>query len=111
MEDTQKQIREIQRNKELTSEEKTKKIRDLMQNNNKSQTKNLIKPPSIFNNISNIKCDHYDRGCDIFCSTCNKFYPCRLCHDIYEDHKLDRFSINLIRCRKCKYNQERMHLF
>lgn len=106
MEDTQKKIREIQRDTNLSSEEKTKKIREVMQNNNKNLTKKKEKK-NIFtlNNVSNIVCEHYKKGCDVECPTCNKFYPCRLCHDTYEDHKLDRFGINKIRCKKCKFIQ------
>lgn len=101
----QQKIRNIQRNTDLSSEEKTKKIKDLMLSKNKSNITKKEKP-EIHNNINKtVKCNHYSRGCDIYCNICNKFYPCRICHDSYEDHKIDRFKVNKIRCRTCKYTQ------
>ena len=108
MEETQKHIREVQKDKTLSASEKSSKIKELMRNNSKTQIKKIDKShenTNIFTNISNIKCTHYQRGCDVQCNVCNKYYPCRLCHDIYEDHKLDRFTINYIKCRKCQYIQ------
>ena len=45
----------------------------------------------------------------VFCSIqspcCGKEYPCRLCHDENESHKIDRHNISEIKCRKCFYEQ------
>jgi hypothetical protein len=35
-------------------------------------------------------CKHYKRGCKILADCCNKFFPCRLCHDDISAHKIDR---------------------
>ena len=85
----QQKIRNIQRDTNLSSEEKTKKIKDLMINKNKSNTPkpkdntiNLDKN-QIGSRKLNIKCEHYSRGCDIYCDICNKYYPCRICYDSY----------------------------
>ena len=37
-----------------------------------------------------IKCNHYLRHNYIISPCCNKVYPCRLCHDTNENHKIDR---------------------
>jgi hypothetical protein len=37
---------------------------------------------------------------------CNKVYVCRLCHDDKEEHKLDRQSVNIIKCLQCEKEQE-----
>lgn len=103
----QQKIRDIQRDSTISSEDKNKKIRELMLNKNKSNIpKKKIKPKLDNKSIlTKIKCDHYNRGCDIYCDLCNKYYPCRICHDSYEDHKIDRFKINKVRCRNCNYIQ------
>ncbi len=47
-------------------------------------------------------CQHYQRNCQIQCSTCNKFYTCRFCHDSKESsHKLIRCDISTVRCMLC----------
>jgi RING finger and CHY zinc finger domain-containing protein 1 len=51
-------------------------------------------------------CLHYDRNCLIFSNCCNKYYACRLCHDMYENHILDRFKINKMKCLKCNEIQD-----
>jgi RING finger/CHY zinc finger protein 1 len=51
------------------------------------------------------ECTHYKRHCDIFAECCKKWYGCRLCHDEAEDHKIDRFTTTLIRCRSCTTSQ------
>ncbi|KAK6381639.1 hypothetical protein LTS17_004698 [Exophiala oligosperma] len=35
-------------------------------------------------------CVHYKRNVKMQCNTCQKWYPCRLCHDEVEDHTLPR---------------------
>lgn len=35
-------------------------------------------------------CEHYERQCSIVAPCCGRGYPCRLCHDANEDHKVDR---------------------
>lgn len=108
MKSFQEEIREIQRNPDFSTEEKSQKIRELMKKKNETQ-KDLLeknkKETSIFKNNTNIICNHYQRGCEVKCNICDKFYPCRLCHDQFEDHKLDRFTINTIRCKRCKFIQ------
>ena len=55
-----------------------------------------------------MNCSHYRRGCNILCKECNKFYPCRVCHDEMEDHKINQFEIDNIECRSCFKKQSCM---
>ncbi|XP_039272006.2 RING finger and CHY zinc finger domain-containing protein 1-like [Styela clava] len=51
-------------------------------------------------------CTHYIRRCLLECSTCWKFYPCRLCHDEKCNHKLNRYLVKHIKCNNCSTVQE-----
>ena len=62
------------------------------------------------------KCDHYSRNCSIIAPCCDKEFDCRICHDnFYEDiekdykkkHKIDRYKIKEIICKKCKTRQKK----
>lgn len=53
----------------------------------------------------NDKCLHYNRKCLIHSLCCDKWYPCRICHDENEDHLIDRFKISKIKCIKCLTEQ------
>jgi hypothetical protein len=37
-------------------------------------------------------CSHYKTGCKLSAPCCNKWFPCRFCHDAISDHKIDRYS-------------------
>lgn len=76
-------------------------------------------------------CSHYARGCSLLvrntvcmlatlrgeydgiqAACCGKVYPCRLCHDEAEDHKMDRKQVATVQCRNCNELQEvKMPLF
>lgn len=56
--------------------------------------------------IKNIACSHYKRNCKIECFECKKIYPCRFCHDEYEDHTINRFEIKNMVCNFCDKLQE-----
>ena len=98
----QESIRNIQRDDSLTSIQKKEKIKEIMLNNNK---KNIEPKKNITPKTININCSHYNRGCSIFCNQCFKYYPCRVCHDNMEDHKINQFNIKSIQCRKCLFLQ------
>ena len=103
----QEEIRKIQRDASIPQNDKPKMISELMKSHNK---KNLNRDNDKIKNEgvpipTARQCKHYKRGCDMQCPTCQKFYPCRLCHDMYEDHKLDRFSVNTVKCRVCNRTQ------
>jgi uncharacterized CHY-type Zn-finger protein len=46
-------------------------------------------------------CQHYERNVKLQCFDCDKWYPCRLCHDTQEDHKLPRFQTRHMLCMLC----------
>ncbi|XP_015776266.1 PREDICTED: RING finger and CHY zinc finger domain-containing protein 1-like [Acropora digitifera] len=50
-------------------------------------------------------CPHYIRRCALLAPCCNKYYPCRLCHDDVEDHNLDRKKVQEIKCIQCHSSQ------
>ena len=97
MNNLQQKIKEINSNSELTHAEKMKKIQEIYLNNHSIHQKKDIQVQS--------ECTHYTRNNTIFCETCNNFYKCRLCHDNVNDHKIDRFKIDKIKCNKCNFEQ------
>ncbi|KAF6826218.1 chy and ring finger domain-containing protein [Colletotrichum musicola] len=46
-------------------------------------------------------CQHYMRNVKLQCSTCQKWYTCRFCHDAVEDHTLIRKETKNMLCMLC----------
>ncbi|KAH8811777.1 hypothetical protein F5884DRAFT_783397 [Xylogone sp. PMI_703] len=46
-------------------------------------------------------CKHYKRNVKLQCSTCDRWYTCRLCHDEVEDHVLIRKETKNMLCMLC----------
>ncbi|KAI1425550.1 hypothetical protein F5Y12DRAFT_359875 [Xylaria sp. FL1777] len=46
-------------------------------------------------------CQHYRRNVKLQCSTCNRWYTCRFCHDEVEDHSLIRKETRNMLCMFC----------
>ena len=46
-------------------------------------------------------CKHYRRNVKLQCSTCNRWYTCRFCHDEEEDHSLIRRETKNMLCMLC----------
>lgn len=46
-------------------------------------------------------CEHYRRNVKLQCSTCNRWYTCRFCHDKVEDHVLIRKDTRNMLCMFC----------
>ncbi|POR38075.1 Putative RING finger protein C2F3.16 [Tolypocladium paradoxum] len=46
-------------------------------------------------------CQHYERNVKLQCSTCDKWYTCRFCHDAHEDHDLIRMETRNMLCMLC----------
>ncbi|KAI1275759.1 hypothetical protein F5Y07DRAFT_164303 [Xylaria sp. FL0933] len=46
-------------------------------------------------------CEHYRRNVKLQCSTCNRWYTCRFCHDTVEDHSLIRKETRNMLCMLC----------
>lgn len=56
--------------------------------------------------ISELGCPHYKRNVKVQCATCEKWYTCRLCHDMVEDHILPRKDTKHMLCMICKHPQK-----
>ena len=50
-------------------------------------------------------CKHYKRNVKMQCSTCRRWYTCRLCHDDVEDHPLPRADTKNMLCMLCNTPQ------
>ena len=50
-------------------------------------------------------CKHYKRNVKLQCSTCRRWYTCRLCHDDAEDHVLPRAETKNMLCMMCNTPQ------
>lgn len=63
--------------------------------------------PSYFDKSKNIMgCSHYQRNCKLECPTCQKWFPCRFCHDQHlSDHKLQRSEVKHVLCMFCNTPQ------
>ncbi|CAN6641230.1 hypothetical protein TRVA0_018S02036 [Trichomonascus vanleenenianus] len=46
-------------------------------------------------------CKHYQRRCKVECSTCGRWYTCRMCHDAVENHTLVRPQTRHVLCMQC----------
>ena len=82
----------------ISSHEKSKMIQELM--NPKNLTNNVKSENKIFH------CPHYKRYCYQLSKCCNKIYPCRLCHDENENHKINRHDIDFMKCIYCNCLQK-----
>lgn len=51
--------------------------------------------------VRELGCSHYRRGVKLQCSTCEKWYTCRFCHDENEDHALVRRGTKNMLCMHC----------
>ncbi|KAJ5587925.1 uncharacterized protein N7459_003690 [Penicillium hispanicum] len=50
-------------------------------------------------------CQHYMRNVKLQCFTCKKWYTCRFCHDVVEDHHLIRRDTEHMLCMLCGHPQ------
>ena len=98
--DFKKEIYLINSNKNLSNEEKNKKIQNLFNRTNPNLEKKKNENEICFK-YDKCGCKHYQRGCLMQAFCCKKFVPCRLCHDEEMDHKIDRFKTELMKCKYC----------
>lgn len=107
----EQEIKRINKNPELSIEEKRKRIqeiltRDIKKNENSKKEKELIldKSPSYNNQDEGIfGCKHYKTGAKIKAACCSQLYPCRLCHDEQvTDHRIDRHATQEMMCFYCQ---------
>lgn len=55
--------------------------------------------------LPSLGCKHYKRNVKLQCSTCDRWYTCRLCHDEAEDHILIRKDTKNMLCMICSCAQ------
>jgi len=46
-------------------------------------------------------CKHYERSVKVYAPCCERYFPCRICHDEVSDHVLDRYKISHMLCMHC----------
>jgi len=56
---------------------------------------------SLEDSVPVLGCRHYQRNVKLQCSTCDRWYTCRLCHDEAEDHILNRKATKNMLCMIC----------
>lgn len=106
------QIKKIQIDPDLTSEEKQIEIQKILHNRRTINTASAAsaaldsttkqgtspQPPP--------DCQYYpNRKCLLECIQCKKFYHCRFCHNDTENHKFDRHHVDFVKCIECDYTQ------
>jgi len=104
-------IMAIQRDQSLTSQEKSRRIQQLMTGNFQpnSETNNEEKQKPVlnvsltyYNEKDNILgCKHYIKNCKIKAPCCDQLFTCRRCHDDETDHKINRYLIEEMFCFFC----------
>lgn len=52
-------------------------------------------------NEDELGCKHYRTNCKFMANCCQKWYPCRFCHNEASDHELDRYSTKYCLCMRC----------
>ncbi|CAI2373371.1 unnamed protein product [Moneuplotes crassus] len=66
-------------------------------------------------NITKNGCTHYARNAELYCHQCDKYFPCRFCHDEFWEsnfkevkkfHNFDRFNVQKVKCIECENIQE-----
>ena len=89
-------------NSKETPSERAKRIFDMIAKKNKMFLQNMNK----IQKKKTIYCTHYKTDYYIYSKCCNKIYPCRICHDENENHKIDRYNIDLMFCSMCNCLQK-----
>lgn len=50
-------------------------------------------------------CEHYNNHCQIKAPCCNKVYKCWRCHNLEEDHALNKSDVKILICKNCDREQ------
>lgn len=98
-------VRKIQAQK-LPFDEKAKMIQEARLKLNASYSRSVTSSNGQDDHASSsveprISCSHYQRRCNLKCTSCKKYYPCRFCHDDAEGHQFDRFATEVVQCTTC----------
>lgn len=52
-----------------------------------------------------MSCTHYLRKCKLEAACCGKIHECRICHDVSENHEMDRKAVKTLVCVQCDTHQ------
>jgi len=59
-------------------------------------------------NTKKLKCDHYEKNCNIVARCCNRTFACRLCHDAISLHgPIGKYRVKKVVCKECNTRQKR----
>lgn len=58
-----------------------------------------------YHDSGQLGCKHYRRSCKVKAPCCDEFYVCRFCHDSAQNHRLDRYDIDVMLCMECVSEQ------
>jgi uncharacterized CHY-type Zn-finger protein len=61
----------------------------------------VVRPKEEKEEVQILGCQHYKRNVKLQCSTCDRWYTCRMCHDEAEDHVLIRKDTKNMLCMLC----------
>eukprot|EP01083_Nonionella_stella_P152836 490340_1 len=109
------EIRAINSDPTLSTEEKSVRIQALFRSRYRSKTPETAErvPEDLsLKTYSNeekaiLGCEHYDRKCRIKAGKCcDQIFTCRLCHNEASDHEIDRFAISQMVCMACATLQD-----
>ncbi|KAF9184327.1 hypothetical protein BGZ51_003397 [Haplosporangium sp. Z 767] len=56
--------------------------------------------------LNQLGCKHYRRGCKLKANCCGKWFNCRFCHDDVSDHAIVRKETKTMLCMHCKTIQD-----
>ena len=102
MESLREKIQKINNDNDLSATQKSQKIFELMNPNQKNSEK---EDKIIDFDYDKEGCVHYKRGCLLKAECCGSFVPCRLCHDEKYNHKMNRFETKIMKCKICDFEQ------
>ncbi|VEU43802.1 unnamed protein product [Pseudo-nitzschia multistriata] len=98
-------IQEIMRDNSLSDQGKRMRIQSLMSG---GRTAVAPAPTPIIPNQEEIKCNHYERNCNIIAPCCGRIVGCRICHDETSPPghpPMNRFMIREVVCKHCSTRQ------
>lgn len=105
-------IREINKNTDLSKEEKKIEIQKLHKIGNHNKQRNEPVRLNMFPTFCDEKkhifgCQHYQTGAKIMADCCGQLFPCRLCHDEQvKGHQINRHATKTMMCQYCSHIQE-----
>lgn len=94
----------IWRNPSLSFADKQRQIQQLHLSATCTKTECL--EVGAFPGRSATHCSHYERKCWLKADCCQRYYPCRRCHDETESHGIDRHATKFVGCIACGASEQ-----